>query len=48
VTPRLVKPLTSPVVLPTDNHVVPTRADVLLMGRGEGKDAAPAAPVPAR
>jgi pilus assembly protein CpaC len=41
VTPRLVKPITSPVVLPTDNHVVPSRADVLFMGSGEGKDPAP-------
>jgi pilus assembly protein CpaC len=49
VTPRLVKPLTTPVALPTDNHVVPTRADVLLMGSGEGAaPAAPAAPQPAR
>jgi pilus assembly protein CpaC len=44
VTPRLVKPLTTAVNLPTDNHVVPSRADVILMGSGEGK--APA-PVPA-
>jgi pilus assembly protein CpaC len=47
VTPRLVKPLTAPVALPTDNHVVPSRADVILMGSGEGKPAAPvAAPKP--
>jgi pilus assembly protein CpaC len=44
VTPRLVKPLTSAVALPTDNHVVPSRADVLLMGSGEGKNPAPAQP----
>jgi len=43
VTPRLVKPLATAVVLPTDNHIVPSRADVHLMGSGEGKDAAPAA-----
>ena len=43
VTPRLVKPLTTAAILPTDNHVMPTRADVHLMGRAEGT-----APVPAR
>jgi pilus assembly protein CpaC len=43
VTPRLVKPLLSAVALPTDNHIVPTRGDVHLMGTGEGKDPAPAA-----
>lgn len=37
VTPRLVKPLTVPVALPTDNHVVPSRADVMLKGTTEGK-----------
>lgn len=44
VTPRLVKPLTAQVALPTDNHIIPTRADVILMGTGEGspKEAAPA------
>ena len=36
VTPRLVKPLTTAVNLPTDNHVVPSRGDVMLMGSGEG------------
>ena len=36
ITPRLVKPLTAPVALPTDNHIVPSRADVHLMGKGEG------------
>jgi pilus assembly protein CpaC len=36
VTPHLVKPLTTPVALPTDNHVVPSRADVIFMGKGEG------------
>ena len=44
VTPRLVKPLTATVTLPTDNHIVPTRAEVMLMGRTEG--AAPAATRP--
>jgi pilus assembly protein CpaC len=43
VTPRLVKPLTTAATLPTDNHVVPTRADVQLMGRAEG-----ATPLPVR
>jgi pilus assembly protein CpaC len=43
VTPRLVKPLTATVNLPTDNHVVPSRSDVMLMGGGEG-----AAPAPVR
>ena len=44
VTPRLVKPLTTAVVLPTDNHIAPNRADVLFMGKAEGKakEAAPA------
>jgi pilus assembly protein CpaC len=36
ITPRLVKPLTSAVVLPTDNHVVPSRSEVLLKGATEG------------
>ncbi|MDF2464808.1 MAG: Type secretion system secretin RcpA/CpaC [Ramlibacter sp.] len=36
VTPRLVKPLNSIAVLPTDNHIVPSRVDVHLMGRAEG------------
>jgi pilus assembly protein CpaC len=43
VTPRLVKPISSPVVLPTDNHIVPTSADVILMGSGEGAAPAPTA-----
>ena len=37
VTPRLVKPLTTAVTLPTDNHIVPDRSDVMLMGRSEGR-----------
>jgi pilus assembly protein CpaC len=41
VTPRLVKPFSGPIALPTDNHIVPSRADVLLNGMGEGS--APAA-----
>ncbi len=41
VTPRLVKPLVTAVNLPTDNHIVPSRADVILMGSGEGTAPAP-------
>ena len=44
VTPRLVKPIGPHVTVPTDNHVVPSRADVMLNGMGEGK-AQPARPV---
>jgi pilus assembly protein CpaC len=40
VTPRLVKPLGAAVALPTDNHVEPSRADVILMGKAEGQPAA--------
>lgn len=36
VTPRLVRPVTEPLALPTDNHVVPTRADRMWNGSGEG------------
>jgi pilus assembly protein CpaC len=36
VTPRLVKPLTASVSLPTDNHIVPSRAEALFMGKIEG------------
>jgi pilus assembly protein CpaC len=43
VTPRLIKPLTTAVTLPTDNHIVPTRGQYMLMGTGEG-----AAPAPIR
>ncbi len=41
VTPRLVKPLSTAVNLPTDNHVVPNRSDIILMGSGEGTAPAP-------
>jgi pilus assembly protein CpaC len=41
VTPRLVKPLNTAVNLPTDNHIVPARGDVIFMGSGEGKGLAP-------
>jgi pilus assembly protein CpaC len=43
ITPRLVKPVAA-LALPTDNHVEPNRADVILMGKAEGTPAAPAAP----
>lgn len=36
VTPRLVKPITTAIVLPTDNHVLPGRTDALLNGAAEG------------
>lgn len=36
VTPRLVKPLQAGAILPTDNHIAPTRNDVLLKGKAEG------------
>ncbi|MBK0394005.1 type II and III secretion system protein family protein [Ramlibacter sp. CrO1] len=42
VTPHLVKPLTAPVALPTDNHVAPTYGDAVWNGSGEGKAPAPA------
>jgi pilus assembly protein CpaC len=42
VTPRLVKPMVPAIVLPTDNHVEPNRAEVLFMGAAEGKPAASA------
>ena len=44
VTPRLVKPLAHLPRLPTDNHVVPTRAEVYLHGSTENAKPAPAAP----
>lgn len=46
VTPRLVKPLTESPRLPTDSHVVPSRAEVIFGGQLEGAAPAPAAPVP--
>jgi len=46
VTPRLVTPLAGPITLPTDNHVVPNRTDVILNGKGEGAQPAPVAPPP--
>lgn len=56
VTPRLVRPSSGPITLPTDNHVPPSRADVILRGAGEGSmppaqrppvTPAPIAPAPA-
>lgn len=43
VTPRLVKPLGAAIALPTDNHVEPSRADVMLTGKAEGQSPAAAA-----
>lgn len=40
ITPRLIKPIAGPIALPTDNHVEPSRADVILMGQAEGKPGA--------
>lgn len=42
ITPRLVKPLTQAPTLPTDNHVVPSRAEVIFGGSLEGAAPAPA------
>jgi pilus assembly protein CpaC len=42
VTPRLVKPLAAVPVLPTSNHAEPNRVDVMLNGRLEGSESAPA------
>lgn len=47
VTPRLVKPMTTVPVLPTDNHVAPQRNDGALRGIGEGSAPPPATPAPA-
>lgn len=44
ITPHLVKPLAEAPALPTDNHIVPSRADVYFNGKLEGGSApAPAA-----
>jgi pilus assembly protein CpaC len=43
VTPRLVKPMSGPTTLPTQNHIAPTRAGVMWDGKGEGAPP-PAAP----
>ena len=47
VTPRLVKPLTEAPRLPTDNHVVPSRAEVIFNGSVESSTPASPAPVSA-
>jgi pilus assembly protein CpaC len=47
ITPRLVKPLPADYRLPTDNYVPPTRSELMLEGRLEGRGAAAAAPAPA-
>jgi pilus assembly protein CpaC len=44
VTPRLVKPLQAPVMLPTDNHIPPTRGEVILQGTGESTAPPPMPP----
>ena len=44
ITPRLVRPLIESPRLPTDNHVVPSRAEVYLHGALESSTPAPAAP----
>ena len=44
ITPRLVKPLPADYKLPTDGYVPPTRSDVILHGRTEGKRDADAQP----
>ncbi|MEJ7929741.1 type II and III secretion system protein family protein [Ramlibacter sp. AN1015] len=41
ITPRLVKPLAGPITVPTDNHVVPSRAEVILNGAAEGRHPPP-------
>ncbi|HSW15634.1 MAG TPA: type II and III secretion system protein family protein [Ramlibacter sp.] len=46
VTPRVVRPFVGPVALPTDNHVVPTRNEVMLNGAAEGARPAPVTPQP--
>jgi pilus assembly protein CpaC len=48
ITPRLVKPLPANYTLPTDNYREPSRTDLILHGRIEGRPAAaPAAAAPA-
>lgn len=44
ITPRMVRPLAESPRLPTDNHVVPSRAEVYLNGSLESATPAPAAP----
>ncbi|WP_280155676.1 pilus assembly protein N-terminal domain-containing protein [Piscinibacter sp. XHJ-5] len=47
ITPRLVKPLPSDYRLPTDNYVPPTRRELILEGKSEGRLPAADAGVPA-
>ncbi|SEK16483.1 MULTISPECIES: type II and III secretion system protein family protein [unclassified Variovorax] len=44
ITPRLVRPLADTPRVPTDNHVVPSRAEIYLNGALESATPAPAAP----
>ncbi|MNL27965.1 Type II secretion system protein D precursor [compost metagenome] len=44
ITPRLVRPLAQSPRVPTDNHVLPSRAEVYLNGALESSTPAPAAP----
>lgn len=44
VTPRLAKPVTAAMTLPTDNHVVPNRTELFLNGMAEGAAPPPAGP----
>ncbi|KIQ26114.1 type II and III secretion system protein, partial [Variovorax paradoxus] len=44
ITPRLVRPLAAAPRVPTDNHVVPSRAEIYLNGALESATPAPAAP----
>lgn len=44
ITPRLVKPLTEAPRLPTDNHVVPNRGEVIFNGSLEGQETVRPAP----
>jgi pilus assembly protein CpaC len=44
VTPRLVKPIPSNVTLPTDNHIVPSRLELMLNGMGESASPPPTQP----
>jgi pilus assembly protein CpaC len=44
ITPRLVRPLAQSPRVPTDNHVVPSRAEIYLNGALESATPAPAAP----
>ena len=46
ITPRLVKPLVEAVRLPTENHVVPSRAEVIFGGSLEGAEPSQADPAP--